>query len=476
MEKKIIIAEYALAYCKLGFHVIPIEWRKVPGREKRPLIKWEEFQDRPATEAEVAAWWHKWPEANIGVVTGEKSGLLVVDIESAEGYEAFREKYGELPKTFMQKTGRESGIHVIVKHPRDGRRYQNRAKVIKDCDSRADGGYILIAPSLHPSGKRYEAIGDILKDGFDLIAECPEHIKPFFNPIKVENQGSKKKKDSSKATQENYDKKNPDGWVQDYMNGVDEGERNEWAAKLGGWYLRKFDGDVDQVKAVMRGLNQLNRPPLEWKELDKVLDSISSRCATDAMGNAVGDEIDKLETLHYPDGSRKYNVYLKNVEGYAQMSMHELGQFSLFKWRFSEIAGHIPAPIKQGIWEEKVNKALAESEKKFISEEETNLGVVISAIDRAMDSKDTDDNLKHLNTRLILIGDNGDRHLFLKINVLMTLLKFEGEKLSRTQVGEILRKLGFDNKAPVRLESGSVRAWGISQAEWKLRRSRMMGN
>jgi putative DNA primase/helicase len=69
----------ALKYWELGWSIIPL------GRDKRPLIaEWSPYQKRRATKDEIEQWWSKWPEANIGLVTGSISGVVVLDADSAE--------------------------------------------------------------------------------------------------------------------------------------------------------------------------------------------------------------------------------------------------------------------------------------------------------------------------------------------------------------------------------------------------------
>src|SRR5829696_498645 len=65
----------ALAYARRGVPVFPCE----PGG-KRPLT-YNGFWDSSADPRRVAAWWDRWPDANLGVPTGERSGLLVLDID-----------------------------------------------------------------------------------------------------------------------------------------------------------------------------------------------------------------------------------------------------------------------------------------------------------------------------------------------------------------------------------------------------------
>ena len=57
---------------KYGFSVIPIRL------DKKPLIKWEKYQQTLPTEKEIEHWWRRWPGANRGIVTGKLSGIAVI--------------------------------------------------------------------------------------------------------------------------------------------------------------------------------------------------------------------------------------------------------------------------------------------------------------------------------------------------------------------------------------------------------------
>ena len=62
----------------------------VPG-EKRPLTR-HGFHEASVDLAQVVAWWHRWPSANIGVPTGTASGVDVVDVDrkpDGNGFDAF---------------------------------------------------------------------------------------------------------------------------------------------------------------------------------------------------------------------------------------------------------------------------------------------------------------------------------------------------------------------------------------------------
>ena len=70
----------ALQYAKVqGWRVFPVD----PVDGKRPKIgRW---QDKATTNAEqIRAWWQAWPNANIGIATGERSGIWVLDVDVKE--------------------------------------------------------------------------------------------------------------------------------------------------------------------------------------------------------------------------------------------------------------------------------------------------------------------------------------------------------------------------------------------------------
>ncbi|MCX8114682.1 MAG: bifunctional DNA primase/polymerase, partial [Burkholderiaceae bacterium] len=94
----------ALAYAARGWSPIPIE-----PRGKRPLVPWLEFQQRIADAEEIAAWFARWPDANVGIVTGRVSGIVVVDVDAQHGgldsLRALEREHGALPTTVEAITG-----------------------------------------------------------------------------------------------------------------------------------------------------------------------------------------------------------------------------------------------------------------------------------------------------------------------------------------------------------------------------------
>jgi hypothetical protein len=134
-------------YAGRGFSVIPV------GLNKNPLLKWRGYQKERANDAQIAEWWTKWPQANVGIVTGSISGICVVDVDTDEG----RENIGQiLPDAllFPSATTPRGGQHFYFRYP-DNMDICNNAGVIPGCDFRGEGGYVVAPPSVNGEGKAY---------------------------------------------------------------------------------------------------------------------------------------------------------------------------------------------------------------------------------------------------------------------------------------------------------------------------------
>ena len=139
----------ALGYSQRGFSIIPIK-----PRDKKPLIPWKPYQNRRATEKEIEAWWDKWPNANVGIVTGVVSGLVVIDLDTQKAKDNLKALLPDYDLTSVPRSRTGNGWHLFFKHP--GEPIQHRAGVIAGLDVRSDGGYVVAPPSVHSSGKVYQ--------------------------------------------------------------------------------------------------------------------------------------------------------------------------------------------------------------------------------------------------------------------------------------------------------------------------------
>lgn len=141
------LLESALEYSKHGWKVLPLK-----PSEKIPYLKWE----KASSDAEVInRYWQRWPNANIGILTGSESGLFVLDVDGEPGkksLEALVKKHGELHPTLCQATGK--GMHYFF-HTKKEIRCSAATKLGTGLDVRCEKGYIIVAPSVHPNGSVY---------------------------------------------------------------------------------------------------------------------------------------------------------------------------------------------------------------------------------------------------------------------------------------------------------------------------------
>lgn len=232
--------EYALKYLKFGVSIIPV------GKDKRPLLaSWKEFQERKATEEEVRGWFEKYPDANIGIVTGKISGITVVDVDVKKG--GSKDRFPQ--ETAIVETGNK-GFHLYYKyHAGMG----NKAEVFQGVDIRGDGGYVVAPPSvtdyLNQEGKKeggnYKAIVKL------PYGEFPIHLfntqpKEAFSVIKT--------------------------------IGTEKGSRNSTLASVIGKLIRNEPQEKwnTEVLEAVRAINQTYNPPLPDYELVTTFNSICS--------------------------------------------------------------------------------------------------------------------------------------------------------------------------------------------------------
>jgi len=121
----------------------------VPGG-KRPLTP-HGFKDASTNVADVAAWWTRWPDANIAIPTGARSGVDVVDVDvhpAGSGFAAFEHaSQADLVTgwSWLVRTP-SGGVHAYF--PVDaGREQRSWQMPTQHIDFRGDGGYIIVPPS-----------------------------------------------------------------------------------------------------------------------------------------------------------------------------------------------------------------------------------------------------------------------------------------------------------------------------------------
>ena len=295
--------DIALQYQKMGLSVIPLKSPSMvssglPPKQfirecKIPLVSWKEFQTRHPTVEEVTEWFNKWPEANIGIVTGKISNLVVFDLDSDHAVQYANDE-GGFTNTPKVKTGK--GYHFYMKYP--GFEVRNDVRKDLDIDIRADGGYVVAPPSIHGSGNHYQ-----WEDCSSILDIEPTPCEPwmidYLKDITKNSSKSVKKeppKPSKSADTASKSKAKGD-YAEILINGAVEGMRNHTATKLIGHLLNKGNDEAVVWELVRQWNVGKNKPSLDETELRKSFDSIKKLHDKDGKKEPEKKDIDVKQFL-----------------------------------------------------------------------------------------------------------------------------------------------------------------------------------
>lgn len=243
-------ARAACEYLARGWSVLPLR-----PRDKRPLMPWESLQNARPSEADVAHWFQRWPDANVGIITGEISNLVVLDIDPQHGggfsLERLERQFGSAPATVEAATG-GGGRHLYFAHP--GTLARNRAGIAQGIDLRGDGGYIVAPPSIHPSGGRY-----VWRPG-----RSPAEIALAAPPRWLLQATGALRRGRTLAD-----------WRRLVHEGVPQGRRNSSMASLAGHLLWHGVDSAVALELLLAWNRMRCRPPLDDGEVAQVVQSIT---------------------------------------------------------------------------------------------------------------------------------------------------------------------------------------------------------
>lgn len=250
------IVASALSYHTHGLSVLALE-----PRGKKPLLSWQIFQTERADTALIRRWWSHQPQANVGIVTGALSGLIVLDIDGYAGRDALRsflkdQAIREFPLTPTVKTGH--GWHYYFAYPGVPMANATAWHGLDGVDIRGDGGYVVAPPSIHPNGRDYEWVAGRTWDAVAL-APCPAWLRD----------------DAQTPRSAGSD------WTLLMNTPCREGSRNATLARLiGRWlgnpHLTPEGVHLAELAALGWGLARCD-PPLSVGEIQTIFNSIAGR-------------------------------------------------------------------------------------------------------------------------------------------------------------------------------------------------------
>jgi P4 family phage/plasmid primase-like protien len=151
------VLDAALLLASQGTPVFPCR-----ADNKRPHTE-HGFKDATRDPEQIRAWWRRWPNAMLAAPTGPLMGAWVLDIDDPGLFEGACEI--ALPSTRRSNTGK--GYHLFFAWDDAAPIYNAQQSVkgwpfpnLPGAEVRGEGGYVILPPSLHPSGRSYLWLND----------------------------------------------------------------------------------------------------------------------------------------------------------------------------------------------------------------------------------------------------------------------------------------------------------------------------
>jgi P4 family phage/plasmid primase-like protien len=154
--------EYALLYVSRGWPVLPVFGVhndgacrcgradcSSPGKHPLARLVPHGLKDATIDADTIRSWWYQEPEANVAIATG--GGLAVIDVDAEDGFEELEARFGDFPPTLESTTG-SGGRHLL--YATEGK-LRSKNGFHRGVDLKADGGYVIVPPSRHASGRCY---------------------------------------------------------------------------------------------------------------------------------------------------------------------------------------------------------------------------------------------------------------------------------------------------------------------------------
>jgi len=235
--------EEAIAYAARGFHVFPLQvGTKIPRAGSKGHL------DATRDVKTIQRWWKENPNYNIGIATGEISGITVIDVDGPEGIKSSK-TIVNVPPTLTIKTPR--GYHLYFKFTPA---FSTGAGFLPGLDVRngtiggQDGGYVVAPPSVF-DGKTYTIFKDL----------------PLAELTVVPEEFTKQHRNGATADMPS--------WVSQGLQGVIESQRNDMGTRLAGYFHSK-DVPSDIIFQILTPFANNCTPPLEPGELETIIRSV----------------------------------------------------------------------------------------------------------------------------------------------------------------------------------------------------------
>ncbi len=263
------LVQAAMEYAGYGWHVVPVK-----PRGKMPVVGKGWQNQATNNEEQIGQWWTQTPLANVGILLGEKSGIVDFEGDGPDADRTMSIIFGEdLPVTPTFQSSR--GKHRIFQYrsglPAPDKNHFKIGDLEIRTGNAGKGAQSVFPPSIHESGVQYKWL--IPPGGGVTPAEISDELMArLWNWHGTDLSDMADVPDASKSNE----------YWSKIAEGVAEGGRNQAAAEYIGKMLRDisdpFDSSsIERLWLLMTAWNDKNKPPLEIKELSTVFKSILQR-------------------------------------------------------------------------------------------------------------------------------------------------------------------------------------------------------
>jgi len=315
----------AKIYLDLGFSIIPVK------KDKKPFFSWEKYQKERTTMQEVKEWHDKWTDMNIGIVTGMISNLAVIDIDSEKGFQAIQEY---IPDSIVFPVARtpKSGWHYYFRCPDE--KLRNNARLITDCDLRANGGYVVAPPSVNGTGNAWSWEVSITKTDIPMLPAA--YILYIYNAFSLYSVLSKSEKKPDLSAQQMFTTGRRDNDIFHVANCLLKGGANENVCSQVLNILAKncnppfSESEVEiKIKSALKRQKEQN-----YSITQEIKDYVMT-----TKGNFLTTDINNFLGLTTRDNKKKVSVVLGRLadEGIIERTGNKNGQFCKNENNFERI-------------------------------------------------------------------------------------------------------------------------------------------
>lgn len=261
------LLDAALGYAQFGYPVFPLA-----PNSKIPMAGSRGFLDATTDEAQIRKWWAANPKANIGIAT---AGLCVIDFDLHHGRTWFDAEgvQAAVKSSPMRQDTPSGGVHVVFAQPADAGWRISASVLAEAVDVRADGGYIVAAPS------------EIDGVGYDWT-EGPVHRNDLPEPPEWL---AKRIAELSKAPKRG--RGNLEGAFDDWQGEkIGAGSRHQallsWAGLMRSWGM-----SGSEIEAGLMAINEQRcSPPSPEKEVLRIARDYARKQVDELRAAAAGDD------------------------------------------------------------------------------------------------------------------------------------------------------------------------------------------